>query len=208
MNFKLYDNIKEYVNGYLYNIDKPYYLEEGTMIKNELKSLYGYTDDGISWITPDRNYIFKILRTDNDKVSYYHYFVDIDVYSILNSLICKIRLNEYNIVEILSNISKLFDLNQYNRNANIITIPGMSINEFISININATKCGDMISNNNDINFKIISTIDNDYHALVNINMSYLELREFCFRIFFYTLIDADLNVSEDILDDIQAFVSY
>lgn len=218
MHCKLYNAIKDRIKDFAYDVNNNSEDNINSMIKNELYSEYGYDDKGyITWKTPDKNYIFKVSREDaiyNIKAGY-KYIISIDIYSAVSSLICKIKLSELQMVDLLYNISSLFNfgggyihtLNNklsciYHINGNICN------NEMYIFNIERLNIDYILKDDDRINFIISSSVNNVIEPLVTMNMTYIDLRELCFHLFFYTLIDIDLPVDEYIMNEIEGFISY
>lgn len=205
MNFGIYNNMKQYVTGYLLDIDSSSSADE--MTKAELQSLFCYDDNGfITWRTPDRNYIFKIQRlyiSKNDS-----YIINFDIYNSLGIKIHNFKMSINEIIKLLYMIANRYEIENYNMiNINCCFDSGCSCN--ISIDF---KNNNICFNENkpDIGFYIdaVNEVLNKQIRIVTTYLTFTELREFCFHVFFYALIDLDLNIDQDKLNIIEEFVSY
>lgn len=81
-------------------------------------------DDGIRWISPDGNYKFEVIRTDNqlwisDKSS--NYIMTLRIYSSLGNMLTEIRYNEFDTVRIIDSAINGF-LNEFYGNEESMSI--------------------------------------------------------------------------------------
>lgn len=203
---KIEDNIRDLVKNYLYNIGEYDMDKEYNMVKDELRGLGVINgDEGSTWISPDKNYVFKINRYENKlwNSNLGQYIIEIDIESSIGYRITKLRFSEIDATIILDNIANFNDYCKNSTDAYCIYINpnNTRVNTTIIELNNIFMIGNNSSNYNsrpDISFSIkqYNPLYENMVPLVTMRLTEKELRDLSFKIFFMTLIDIDIPLVE------------
>ena len=223
---KMYNYFSEYFSINNLSVDRE---EMRRIILNELGGCIN-GDDVMYYITPDKKYKFKIYRTESNLPSYYNinYKITIEVFDgIIGNPVMKMSFNEYACIDILYNIAISPDLlvegmdnnaifiNPDNSNLNGYMISLTAIfgeNPMVALDPNSPMYykANSSSYDKDIRFEILerSYVYDNLIPMVSMDLTYEELSELAFHIFFATIIDLEFTGEYmDKLEQIEIFVS-
>ena len=227
---KIYDRLSEYYYEY-YRITG-IYMDDSTIRRIIMCEIGGCIngDEVMEYYSTDRKYKFRIYRTESNPKSYYNiYRITIEVYDgIIGCPIMKMSFDEYTCIDILFNAAVSMDLlteiqdsnaiyinpDTSNLNGYMITITGIFGSNPIE-NFDKNSPMNYMDRNNKIYDKDIrldiyerSYIYDNLTPMVSMDMTWEELSEFCFHVFFATIIDLDFPEEyADKLEQIEMFVS-
>ena len=232
MRFKLYELYREYYEEYLNRIGVNYYgdREIRRIIMGELGGCIN-GDETMIYYTPDRKYKFIIYRTEINTGNYYDdYRITIEVYDgIIGNPIMSMNFNTFTCVDILFNIAVTPDIliesqdsnciyinpDTSNLNGYMITVTAIFGNHVSSeLGPNSPMYNVVDSMNNiyekDVRLEIFerSYIYDNMTSMISVDLTYDELSDFAFHVFFATIIDLDFPEEyRDKLEQIEMFVS-
>lgn len=193
------------------------------IIREELKGM-GVIDgnDNMIWKSPDRNYTFKISRSELDNVNPLlpRFIISIIIENEIGIKILELRFSEIDAVRILDNIEVFCGGDEfYNEGENFI-IPinptNTSLNSYMIYLENIYKVDTLKIGNNtktiykDIAFKIkqYNPLDGSLIDRVSMLLSYEDINDLAFKLFFECLIDIDFPENYDkTLDRIDEYIS-
>lgn len=193
-------SIKEYVSEYNYSVhgDNMY---ENEIVKSELKSLGIINgDDEMVWNSPDKSLCFEVSRDystlKTGVEAGYQYICTINVKNNLNMSICTINFSELDAIRILEGFVEFSNPTFFNSN-NYVYIP-MNPNiglDTYSIEIEQVKFGELYG----CLFKInkYNPIQEMVVPVLSIPLTFEQLQDLAFHIFFSLLIDIEVPVEYD-----------
>ena len=227
---KIYDRLSEYYYEY-YRITG-IYMDDSTIRRIIMYEIGGCIngDEVMYYTSPDKKYKFKIYRTESNLPSYYNinYKITIEVFDgIIGNPVMKMSFNEYACIDILYNIAISPDLlvegmdnnaifiNPDNSNLNGYMISLTAIfgeNPTVALDPNSPMYykANSSSYDKDIRFEILerSYVYDNLIPMVSMDLTYEELSELAFHIFFATIIDLEFTGEYmDKLEQIEIFVS-
>lgn len=210
--------LKDYIEDikqYLYSVGD--YMDDRSiiqMIKSELATCGYYTEDGtLIWISPNKEYKFEITRDENRLWSDGSHYINRIVIKdgIIGNPITELRFNEFSAVEMLYGIATFPELypGTYNNSAVLIDRTNPDIDTTVIIEDiygidEYDNSGIQIKPNNVFQqnmengvqflFKVqrYSKITETIEDVVALYLTYEELSDLVFNIFFECLIDIDL----------------
>lgn len=214
-------NYIEMVREYLSIINGEYDMNQvGNIINAELRGL-GIIDDnnGMVWISNDKHYKFIMSRKENELYRFEQsesgkYIITIDIFdNYTNILIITLRFSELDCIRILESIAdfttnyfQTFDsyviyINPQNSNLEINMIYLENVHEFFK-----DQNGNDIYR--DIVFKIQTHRYGDMiHDKVIMHMTYEELNNLSFSLFFNSIIDIDIDDQyQESLENIEDYI--
>lgn len=223
---KMYNYFSEYFSINNLSVDRE---EMRRIILNELGGCIN-GDDVMYYITPDKKYKFKIYRTENNRVpinGFIYYIITIEVFDgIIENPIMKISFDQNTCVDILYNMAVSMDIltNVQDSNAIYVNPDTASLNGYMIQITNiyginnriAMDSNSPINNvynpeyNKDVRLEIFyrSYIYDMLTCMVSIDMTWEELSDFAFHVFFGSIIDLDFpEMYYDKLEEIEMFVA-
>lgn len=217
------DNIYNYFSK-LYGYDSCMDEEDmnrmvANIINAEIRGKYEVCDgDDIMWYSPEKDYKFEIYRYDvnpnlikSDRDPKFNIVVKVYDNNI-NIKICEFNFSEIDAIRILDEIA---NFNEYcyqtYDSTDIFINPSNTDGICYMIDIEnifeteeRTLYGKPITINNDVRLKILEYGREEWVPVVTMKLSLDELNDFAFTIFFYSLIDLDIDDSR--MDNIENYI--
>ena len=232
MKSKIYEKYKEYYEDYLNKIGVYYYgdREIRRLIMGELGGCIN-GDETMVYYTPDKKYKFIIYRTEIYTNNYYDdYRITIEVYDgIIGNPIMSMNFNTFTCVDILFNIAVTPDILIESQDTNCIYInpDTSSLNGYMIMvtSIFGVNVSSEIGSNSPM-YNVVDSMNNIYEKdvrldifersykydnvipMISMDLTYDELSDFAFHVFFATIIDLEFpEECRDKLEQIEMFVS-
>ena len=232
MRFKIYKKYREYYEDYLNRIGVYYYGDKDIrrIIMGELGGCIN-GDEIMTYYTPDRKYKFIIYRSEINTGSYYEdYRITIEIYDgIIGNPIMSMNFNTYTCIDILFNIAVTPDILIESKDSNCIYI-NTDTSSLIGYMITVTAIfGNHVSSElgpSSPMYNVIDSMSNIYEKdvrldifersykydnvipMISMDLTYDELSDFAFHVFFATIIDLEFpEECRDKLEQIEMFVS-
>jgi hypothetical protein len=193
------------------------------IIREELKGIGVIDgDDNMIWKSPDKSYIFKISRSELENLNplYPRFIISIIIENNIGIKILELRFSELDAVRILDNIEVFCNGEVYYQVQDNFIIPinpnNTSLNSFIIYLENVYDVETVtVGNNtktiyNDISFKIkqYNPLDGSLIDRVSMLLSYEDINDLAFKLFFECLIDIDFPKDMDpVLERIDDYIS-
>ena len=195
-----YFQLKDQITDYLYNMNNYSFDKVIQMMRSELQSI-GVIDapDGyMVWKSPDNMFIFEIERLNNvfiTKPNDPQYTNIMRIKNNIGILVTEIRFSEYGCISILENIATFCETHfdegcpNYDSITVFATTPDSSMSSTImNLEFSNTR-KDLLK---------IGFVNYNYHyqqmkELLHIVITYQQLIDFCFILFFQCIIDIDID---------------
>lgn len=208
----LIDSLRNDIKEFCYELygDDNFMVDE--IMKNELKGLGIINgDDEMIWKSPDKSLYFEVIREDanysREEFKGYRYICTINVKNNLSVPICRISFSELDAIRILHSIAE-FCSSDYILDDTIF-IPMGIMNGLDSYTLsleNITPPGEL-----DTVILRIEKYNPIYQCMANVvtlHLTYEQLNDLSFHLFFSLLIDIDVPIEvEPLMHDIEDYIT-